>query len=283
MIFAPSFNSLGQAAFTIRLGGSLPTTTALYSTHTGSLDVVALPGDAARGEDYPFGILSNPILSDEGALAFRTSLPDTDGDPFIPPPFAIWTDFGGELHAVVNPGMAVPGREGATIGSPYLIGFNSAGQMAFTTVIDDLSQEFVEGLFLADPDGTIHPIVATGDSFDVFGDGEEVRTVLRIVPGILGEALSESGEVVFRLDFTDGSSAHYTASIGGSPICAADLTGDGAVGPGDLAELLASWGSCPGKGDCPSDIAPPAGQGGGDGVVGPADLAGLLAAWGACP
>jgi len=58
---------------------------------------------------------------------------------------------------------------------------------------------------------------------------------------------------------------------GGS--CAADLDGDGAVGPVDLAMLLASWGPCPG---CPADLNA-------DGMVGPDDLALLLASWGPCP
>jgi hypothetical protein len=60
---------------------------------------------------------------------------------------------------------------------------------------------------------------------------------------------------------------------------AGDLTGDGVVGPGDLAELLAQWGKCPppDEGNCTADIAP---QPDGDGSVGPADLAELLANWG---
>jgi hypothetical protein len=52
------------------------------------------------------------------------------------------------------------------------------------------------------------------------------------------------------------------------PTDPADLDGDGAVGPADLALLLGAWGT-PGPGDLS-----------GDGVVGPADLASLLAAWG---
>gem|GEM_PF-3426362 len=51
------------------------------------------------------------------------------------------------------------------------------------------------------------------------------------------------------------------------PACAADITHDGAVGPADLLQLLASWGGTQG------DIT-------GDGVVGPADLLALLSSWG---
>jgi hypothetical protein len=53
--------------------------------------------------------------------------------------------------------------------------------------------------------------------------------------------------------------------------CNADLTGDGAVGPEDLAALLGAWG-----GAGPADLD-------GDGLVGAADLGVLLGAWGPCP
>lgn len=57
--------------------------------------------------------------------------------------------------------------------------------------------------------------------------------------------------------------------------CPADLDGNGSVGAGDLAIVLASWsigGSC---GTCLGDLD-------GDGVVNAGDLAALLAAWGPC-
>jgi hypothetical protein len=61
--------------------------------------------------------------------------------------------------------------------------------------------------------------------------------------------------------------------------CPADLTGDGLIGPADLANLLAHWGPCsssPIPTGCPGDLDC-------DHAVGPADLAALLAAWGECP
>ncbi len=69
-------------------------------------------------------------------------------------------------------------------------------------------------------------------------------------------------------------SVFCTSLIAGAALanCPADLDGDGVVGSGDLAQLLAAWG--PGTG--PADLD-------GDGVVGPADLAMMLGAWGDCP
>lgn len=52
-----------------------------------------------------------------------------------------------------------------------------------------------------------------------------------------------------------------------------DLTGDGAVGAADLANLLGSWGPCPPGGPCPGDLN-------GDGQIGADDLAALLGNWG---
>ena len=60
--------------------------------------------------------------------------------------------------------------------------------------------------------------------------------------------------------------------------CPSDLNDDDDTGPADLAELLAHWGTCTDRGNCPADMDPP----GGDGLVGPADLAVLLASWGQC-
>jgi hypothetical protein len=51
-----------------------------------------------------------------------------------------------------------------------------------------------------------------------------------------------------------------------------DLTGDGVVGPADLAALLAQWGACDECDSCSGDLS-------GDCAVGPADLAQLLASW----
>ncbi len=67
--------------------------------------------------------------------------------------------------------------------------------------------------------------------------------------------------------------AGETGTIDASLPCPADITGDGNVGPADLANLLGSWGPC-GK-ECPADLT-------GDGIVGPTDLATLLGSWGPC-
>lgn len=88
-------------------------------------------------------------------------------------------------------------------------------------------------------------------------------------------ANNSSGCTMFETQVNSPTNfAGETGSIDASLPCSADITGDGNVGPADLANLLGSWGPC-GK-DCSSDLS-------GDSIVGPMDLAMLLGAWGPCP
>jgi hypothetical protein len=94
-------------------------------------------------------------------------------------------------------------------------------------------------------------------------------------------AVSADGRSVVGYGPHNGNYEAWVAFLGSEELIGdiAPPGGDGVVGPGDLAELLAQWGRCPppDEGDCTADIAP---QPDGDGSVGPADLAELLANWG---
>ena len=70
-------------------------------------------------------------------------------------------------------------------------------------------------------------------------------------------------------------SVSYAVTIEQGP-CIGNIDGDDVVGPGDLANLLASWGATPA---CPPYSPADLNS---DCSVGPADLAILLASWGAC-
>jgi len=72
-------------------------------------------------------------------------------------------------------------------------------------------------------------------------------------------------------DRTGPQAFNAARAMWGTPACAADLDGDGAVGGFDLSLLLAAWGT-----DGGADIDR-------DGSVGGFDLSLLLAAWGPCP
>lgn len=70
----------------------------------------------------------------------------------------------------------------------------------------------------------------------------------------------------------EGAAIAWVTSNLLSPVCPADLTGDGLVNSADLAAQLGAWG----VGGGPADLS-------GDGIVNSVDLAQMLGAWGACP
>ncbi len=92
----------------------------------------------------------------------------------------------------------------------------------------------------------------------------------------------EDGRLRTHSGIAAGADAALGAAMNGLQIrllvaCPADIDGDGAVGSGDLAVMLAAWGSpCPLAAPmCAPDLNE-------DGNVDSGDLAVLLAAWGAC-
>ena len=273
-IYTIDFNDLGHVAFTSDVDAPNSSTTAIFSTHTGALAPVAAPGTPAPGLGYNFAYAGNPRLSNAGRIAFAAAAPDNDGDPFTPPPIAIWSDRFGTLAPVVHPGDEVLGREGATvIGTSFIIGFNSEGQVAFRAGIQG-APGYADTLFLSGSDGVNHLIVATGDAFDVFGDGSVIRTVERIVTDNLN-GLSENGQVAFRLDFTDTSSGHYVARL--APACPADVNDSGSVDVNDLLAVITGWGTCPpAPAACPGDTNH-------SGSVDVMDLLSVITTWGPCP
>jgi len=69
-------------------------------------------------------------------------------------------------------------------------------------------------------------VAQQADPFDVKGNGTDLRLVDRITAG----GLSENGVLVFRLDFTDGTSGIFTAAVAHAPGSSSGLQVDKAGG-----------------------------------------------------
>ena len=98
---------------------------------------------------------------------------------------------------------------------------------------------------------------------------------------IVAVTADDAGEYDVVVSNHCGAIQSVSASLTVATACQADLfpvgSGDGVVGPGDLGQLLASWGPC--RAPCPADLFP---VGAGDGTVGPGDLGQLHSQWGQC-
>ncbi|MCA9291404.1 MAG: VCBS repeat-containing protein, partial [Phycisphaerales bacterium] len=142
----------------------------------------------------------------------------------------------------------------ANVGGVAVIGSATVGASDLYIV-----EGFTEGMFAS--------ILVNGpDDYTLVVQDENGTTIGSSNRGGLGveEALQVSSDLNLRIRVI----VTEEGAGGGSP--AEDLDGDGIVGPGDLAQLLAAWGTS----DPDADLN-------GDGSVGADDLAQLLAAWGA--
>ncbi|MGH2569934.1 MAG: DUF7453 family protein, partial [bacterium] len=211
VLFSPiSYNALGQSAFDARLGGAMPTTTAMFSDHGGALAPVFMPGDPAPGTSDLFGVFGGPLLGESGRIAFRSAL--SSGGMY--PPFGIWWDQpgpAGELVALVLPVQSLPEDHSVMIiGTSFLYAFNAAGQLAFQATLEDPVRGIREALLLAQPDGTLRVVLDTANPFDVHGDGSDVRAVASFDFG----GMDDAGTMAIRLDFEDGTFGFYAAGGG---------------------------------------------------------------------
>jgi hypothetical protein len=204
-VLLSSFNGNDHVAFSIRLGGAIPTTSAIYSDRTGTLAPVAIEDQPAPGTSFNYSFFGTSRLNNLDQVAFVVAYPDDDGNIFTPPPFGVFSDVGGTIAPTVAPGDTT--LEGDTIRSARLEDFNNAGQILLNLAIE--SAAFRSGLWLRDTDGAIHRIAAVGDTFDFTGDGTDVREIIRVVSG----SLNDAGQVALRLDFSDNSSAHFVGSL----------------------------------------------------------------------
>lgn len=217
-----SFNDSGELTFGIRLGGAIPTTYAVYAYRDGALSPIAVSGDPAPGTQLNFTVLGSPRINANGRVAFGASV-----ETGFYPDLGVWWDETGPLTKALIPGdMLANGLRVLSLSSPF--GYNAAGQLALHGYLEDPAGTAHRTLMLMEPDGTTHILATVGEQFDVRGNGQDLREILRIQEG----GLSESGACAFRLDFVDGSSGHFTASLDVG--LAGDMNCDGVLDNEDI-------------------------------------------------
>ena len=287
----PAINDAGQTAFVGFLDGpgmTLLNNFGIWSEGSGSLDLVTRSGFAAPDTEpgVTFSVLSAPVLNGVGQTAFSAGLRGPGIHGFNGE--GIWSETSGSLRLLAREGQHAPGTSPGVIydnidSDANGLSLNNAGQIIFRSwlvgpgVIEDVN-DF--GIWAAGADGVIALIARTGDLFDVNDDPsiEDLRTISDIdldYSGSGGEdgegvAFNDSGQLVFRLGFTDGSKGLFVADLS----LEGDLNGDGFVGITDLGIVLGAWNMTIPPGD---PLADPSG----DGFVGIDDLTTVLGNWNA--
>jgi hypothetical protein len=212
----PTLNAAGQVAFLADLTGGTSTSGIFVGTPH-SLQAAALVGNVAPAGGIYNGFSGRPSLNATGQVAFLSNL--TGGASTS----GIFAGAPGALQAVALQGDAAPSGGGAVYSSfTAFEPMNASGEVAFvgtltgTGVVTANNSAIYAGL-----PGSVELIVRKGDVIDVDPTaGVDNRTVSAIsfFTGSGGEdgrsmSFNDSGVLVYRLTFTDGSSGIFTSSV----------------------------------------------------------------------
>ena len=221
----PALNNAGQVAFvgfTERNSNQAPTQ-GIWSTRNNNLNLVVLLGDDAAGTNAVFSAFTSPLINAHGQTVFIGSLTGDEIDSSNS--MGMWRERGGELFLVAQTGSRAPGTsfQFSNLALEHEIVINSAGQIAFDAM---LSGEGVDrrnnfGIWAQDISGKLVRIARTGDLFDVDdGPGTDFRVIeaLNFIGNSgnedgRGSGFNDSGELVFRATFTDGSSGIFVSNL----------------------------------------------------------------------
>jgi hypothetical protein len=219
-------NSAGAVLFGARLSGpNMPFMRSLWTDRSGSLDLVArgtmpLTGSAAGdpapglGPGWTFSALALVDFDAVGTIAFSGFATfQLDFDIQVA---GLWWDQPGELALVAREGDPAPGSAPGVefAGLNLFVSLADDGHLFFLSTLSGAGVTGSNDLALcgAEPRGTLHLIVREGALFDVSGEGSDLRTVVRIIPG----DANGMGEIPFELVFAGGSSGLFTARFDGS-------------------------------------------------------------------
>jgi hypothetical protein len=117
------------------------------------------------------------------------------------------------VATVILPDVPAPGRPGLTVYDAGPIrGYTAGGVLVFEAALADAAGFGRSAALSAEPNGTVHMLVAAGDMVDVSNGAGDLREVRSVHAG----ELAEDGTLSLRLAFTDGSSGIFTLRVPGS-------------------------------------------------------------------
>lgn len=257
-----SQNKNGRLAFSAAFPGIPLSGGGIWSDgRFGVLQTIALTGGAAPGSAGTFhlhgvSIARTVLIADNNSVTFhgrlwQSGLVGPNNDEGLWSNRAVsGTNPVGNLRKVFVESDPVPAGlgpdyNGLTFLAPIAFWVNASGRCVFFANHND----FTRALWMEQADGSLTPIVKEFTTFDVFGDGSDIRLVTVITP-IGGSSASgdggrtvfnDNGDVVFRLRFVDGSEGIFTTAPAPTAPCLADFNGSGAVSVQDIFDFLAAY------------------------------------------
>lgn len=231
----PSINDAGDVAFTASLVGTSVTSSndsGLWATGNGSLRVIAREGPNGPSPGLPAGVYYSdlrsryqpPLIRDDGSILYYAVLSGNGVDSTNDK--ALFTESNGRVEVVARTGADGPGPglgSGINFSAFDSIATNKSGDVVIAAKLAGtrVSSFNDEGIWTI-TGGQIAKVVRTGDVIDVdLGAGVDLRTV--ISTDLLGrdpftavgsyQTLTDTGMFAFRLQFGDGSTGIFTATV----------------------------------------------------------------------
>ncbi len=235
----------------------------------GVLQPIALTSGLAPGAGgasfhmYGVSIAQEVLIADNNSTAFWGHLAQSAG---VGPgnDEGIWSNRAlsgtnpvGNLRKVFRESDPVPvglgpDYDGLAFLAPINYWVDGDGRVAFFVTLND----FTRSIWIEQADGSLLPLVKEFTTIDVSGNGSDMRLISNIIPvGASASsddgrrtAFNTSGDIVFRLKFSDGSEGIFTtAAAPPAPCGSADFNCDGDIGTdSDIAAFFACLsGSCP--------------------------------------
>lgn len=293
----PRINDTGRVAFACRIRGAVSASndSGIWSEHGGALRAVVREGQIGTGTASLFTRFHPEFAFNAGGdIAFIAALnSEAYRNSGV---FRATAD--GAVELVTRENHLLPGAVGNVrfkVFEPPVM--NGSGQVAFAAQLfgTEVTSGTNQALVIADSALNLRTIVRTGDLIVVGTDGSDMREVdwidfSGIEPGDGRTPLDESGTVVFRLVFTDGSSGIFVSRAS----CPADVATqgvpegdpgydvpDGVVSYADLNLFLIWWAENDGRADLTTSgsVAGDPGFGVPDGFIDQDDLDYFLGFW----
>jgi hypothetical protein len=223
----PAINASETVTFaaTLTTGGSITSANdvgiwTVNSSNTQQL--IAQLGGAAPGTSGVFATLGNPLINDNGAVAFRCALKVAAGQATSSTANGIWSSSSGSLALVARQGSAAPGTVGtfSTFGS---LGLSDSGAVFYATLNNGtgITSANNAGIWEGNTTSDLHQVLALGQ---VVGGKTITKLVFQSAVAVVNgqtRNYDASGDIVAQATFSNGSNG-IVSVIGGTAAIVAE-------------------------------------------------------------
>jgi hypothetical protein len=176
------------------------------------------PDASGAASEATFSELGDPVLNNNGKIAFIGSLKIGVGGVMQSNSRGIWSDSDGAMKEVVRQGDLEPGGSGGKFANFNQIVLPDIGGVIVEAQLSGVPSSQNHGLWAVAHDGSFQRLVQTGETVNAQESQKKIKNfrIFQTVPYFSGQTRSfnaGSGNLVFQISFTDGSWGIFQVAI----------------------------------------------------------------------